>query len=157
MELPDIFGESCPVHNAVTPDVTGSSLDYRDKSAQSGQRELLEPQILWCGFLSLGHDTDMSRRTAGWIGCAVTGGVVIGLIAYFAAVGLAKADEVATAVGAPIALVALAVGIWGLFPRPSSSANGQAGGSAQNVTAGRDAYVAGGDMTVNQPPTQPGP
>lgn len=151
------FGKTCPVRNEVTPDVTGRLLNYRDKPAQSGQRELLEPQVLWCGLLSLSHDTDMSRRTAGWIGCAVTGGVVVGLIAYFAAVGLAKADEVATAVGAPIALVALAVGIWGLFPRASSSANGQAGGGAQNVTAGRDAYVAGGDVTVNQPPTQSGP
>jgi hypothetical protein len=97
----------------------------------------------------------MSRRTAGWIGCVVTGAVVSGLIAYFVDVGLADASEVATIVGALAAVVALAVAVWGLFPRALSSDNGTKVGGP-NVTAGRDAYVAGGDMTVNQSPTQPG-
>jgi hypothetical protein len=99
----------------------------------------------------------MSRRSAGWIGCAATGGVVVGLIVYFAVVGLAKADEVATVVGALVGVAALAVGIWGLFPRASSSANGQAGEDVQIVTAGRDAYVAKGDLTVNRSSSQGDP
>ena len=81
--------------------------------------------------------------------------MVVWLIAYFIALGLAKAGEVASVVGAPLGVIGVALTLWGLFPRSSSSVAGQKDAFAPNVTAGRDAYVAGRDMVIKEPPTPP--
>ena len=69
---------------------------------------------------------------------------MLGLVAYFADVGLTDASEVATIVGALAGVAALAVAVWGLFPQKTTR--------IQNITAGNDAYVSGNNLTVNQPP-----
>lgn len=99
--------------------------------------------------------------------------VIIGLVAYFATVGLAEAAEIATVVAVPIALVALAVGIWGLLPKPTAQpepeisaqpnedtntlASTDADRSTQTANARRDVYMAAGNMTVHQPAVHPKP
>jgi hypothetical protein len=99
----------------------------------------------------------MSRRAAGWAGCAVTAAVIIGFLVYSAVVGLTKAGAVATVVGLPIGIIGIAAALWGLVPRAGAAAKDSSGkgGFSPIVTAGRDAYTSAGDMVVNQPPSPP--
>lgn len=60
----------------------------------------------------------MARRVQVWAGAGVTAVAVIGLGGYFAMVGLDEADKVASVVGGLIAVVGLAVAVYGVVAPP---------------------------------------
>jgi hypothetical protein len=67
----------------------------------------------------------MSARVAKWVGGALTTISVIGLGAYFARVGLDKADKIASVTGAFIGLAGLALTIYGIVTGSPSQARQQ--------------------------------
>lgn len=84
----------------------------------------------------------MAGRILKWLGGVVALASVCALAAYFAAVGLDKADKTASVLGAFIALASLAMSAYGAFLDRPRSGGGTGGG--QSVT---DSTV-GGRLTM---------
>jgi hypothetical protein len=72
-----------------------------------------------------------------WMGAAVTALAVVGLGVYFAAVGLDKADRLGSVVGALVAVVGLALTVYGLVAG--------SGGGGRRVL--QDARASGGRIS----------
>ncbi|MEV0379058.1 hypothetical protein [Nonomuraea sp. NPDC050643] len=106
-------------------------------------------------------DAGMRKRVLVWSGAVAAVAAMVGLGVYFTRVGLEDADKVASVIGVFVALVGLAVAIYGLRggrspeaagtdPGPSPGpGSGSGSGSAQpNVSApGTRSVAIGGDNT----------
>ncbi|WP_289009976.1 hypothetical protein [uncultured Thermomonospora sp.] len=102
----------------------------------------------------MADDETMTRRGLVWAGTALLVAALIGLGAYFATVGLDKADKWASVIGVFIAIIGLAVAVAGLFTGqntteqapPQVSASGE-----RSVAIGGDntGTISTGDGTTN--------
>ncbi|GAA4231714.1 hypothetical protein GCM10022254_29690 [Actinomadura meridiana] len=94
----------------------------------------------------------MTRRALTGVGAVVAVMALVGLGAYFAAVGLDDADKLASVLGVFVALAGLAVAVYGLV----TSSSGSTGGNTTNVRMTGTAkghgrvFMAGGDQTNNE-------
>ncbi|MET7400419.1 hypothetical protein ABZS66_43725 [Dactylosporangium sp. NPDC005572] len=100
------------------------------------------------------------RRALVWVSVVVGGLVLVGLGTLFVVLGLARADQLASVIGAFVGLTGLPVAVYGvvLARRALPSQDGAplaagagtappaAGGVHHQVRAGRDAYTAGRDQ-----------
>ncbi|MEU9844775.1 hypothetical protein AB0C69_36800 [Actinomadura sp. NPDC048032] len=99
-----------------------------------------------------GDDVGMTRHGWAWTGAGVSVAAVAGLGAYFAAVGLDKADKLASVVGALTALIGLAMAAYGLFAPGGHQVSQRATASGQ----GRVNQVGGKQATTGDRGGGPG-
>ncbi len=97
---------------------------------------------------------DFMRRTARW-GAAVALSVAAFVLAWWSCSKLLHRDEGISLgiAGAALAIVMTFAGWWAGLEKPGKESGGESRSDTmdvrQNVKAGRDAYVAGRDQTVN--------
>lgn len=87
----------------------------------------------------------MTGRVLKWAGGLVAVAALVALGAYFAAVGLDKADKLASVIGVFVAVVGLAVSVYGMAADRRAAGDGQAGGRA--TASGERSIAIGGDNT----------
>ncbi|GAA4101021.1 hypothetical protein [Actinomadura miaoliensis] len=90
----------------------------------------------------------MVRRRWVWAGAGLTVGAVAGLGVYFAVVGLDRADKLASVVGALVAVVGLALTVYGLVA--GSGAGRRVRQDARASGRGR-VHQVGGNQTASPP------
>ncbi|GAB3663323.1 hypothetical protein GCM10027589_26860 [Actinocorallia lasiicapitis] len=74
----------------------------------------------------------MSARFMKWCGASIFLVSVIGLILYFSSVGLDKADKIASTVGLVVALISLAVTVYGMISDSVSGGTAEPESSVRN-------------------------
>ncbi|MER5620205.1 hypothetical protein ABT061_04090 [Streptosporangium sp. NPDC002544] len=79
----------------------------------------------------------MSRRTLVWLGVTVALAALIALGWYFIAVGLDRADKLASVLGAFVGLVGLGLAVFGVVSaRPEDAEPGPESGGVHNEISG---------------------
>ena len=98
----------------------------------------------------------MTGRVLKWAGGLVAVAALVALGGYFAAVGLDKADELASVIGVFVAVVGLAVTAYGMVADRRAAGGGQGAGRAaapgeRSITIGRDntGIASTGDGAIN--------
>ncbi|WP_433187841.1 hypothetical protein [Actinoallomurus sp. CA-150999] len=93
----------------------------------------------------------MTGRVLKWGGGLIAVAALVALGAYFVAVGLDKADKLASVIGVFVAVVGLAVSVYGMAADRRAAGGGQAtgGGQAagQATASGERSIAIGGDNT----------
>lgn len=82
----------------------------------------------------MGDDPHVEGRVLKWAGGVLAAGAAIGMGAYFAAVGLDKANEVAGVLGAFTGLAGIALAIYGIVAGGTSGKSPSDGDPAQAAT-----------------------